>query len=379
MKLLLNDKEIAHFLISSIDIKKKIKEEVAYTDDWVTEVTNQFAERDAARKRRAETKFEVYVPLREFMDDAGKKKFYEKLVKGVSRDTEAYVKSIKLVKSKIKEDIFNGVHKNIETIIKRLGKEKILEKYQQSKYKNFVKGTGNTLTQNPQLMRRKDFKSFKEDCLIRNTVGNEELLVTKIDKKYPMWFIDSGYTNFLEPNKKWHRLVRNHMHYGKEFEAPVNRLQNFPIFPVPWRKNGEIIYIIEPGPFAANVFHVDLKTWKYDVAKELRKYTDKRIVFRKKAPLRQRPKLIKQLLDEDYYCIVSINSNAATEAIWTGIPAITLATHITNPVTKNKLSDINNLYYGDLSKWLCMLSYSQFTKEELMNGTAKRIIDKYHV
>jgi len=379
MKLLLNDKEIAHFLISSIDIKKKIKEEVAYTDDWVTEVTNQFAERDAARKRRAETKFEVYVPLREFMDDAGKKKFYEKLVKGVSRDTEAYVKSIKLVKSKIKEDIFNGVHKNIETIIKRLGKEKILEKYQQSKYKNFVKGTGNTLTQNPQLMRRKDFKSFKEDCLIRNTVGNEELLVTKIDKKYPMWFIDSGYTNFLEPNKKWHRLVRNHMHYGKEFEAPVNRLQNFPIFPVPWRKNGEIIYIIEPGPFAANVFHVDLKTWKYDVAKELRKYTDKRIVFRKKAPLRQRPKLIKQLLDEDYYCIVSINSNAATEAIWTGIPAITLGTHITNPVTKNKLSDINNLYYGDLSKWLCMLSYSQFTKEELMNGTAKRIIDKYHV
>jgi len=195
MKLLLNDKEIAHFLISSIDIKKKIKEEVAYTDDWVTEVTNQFAERDAARKRRAETKFEVYVPLREFMDDAGKKKFYEKLVKGVSRDTEAYVKSIKLVKSKIKEDIFNGVHKNIETIIKRLGKEKILEKYQQSKYKNFVKGTGNTLTQNPQLMRRKDFKSFKEDCLIRNTVGNEELLVTKIDKKYPMWLIDSGYTN----------------------------------------------------------------------------------------------------------------------------------------------------------------------------------------
>jgi len=379
MKLLLNDKEIAHFLISSIDIKKKIRQEVTYSDYWVSEVTNQFAERDAARKRRAETKFEKYIPQREYMDDAGKKKFYEKLVKGISRDLEAYVKSIKAIKTRYKEEIFQGVHKNIETIIKRLGKEKILKKYQESKYKNFVKGTGNSITKNPVLMRRKDFNTYEEDCLIRNTVGNEELLVTKIDKKYPMWFIDSGYTNFLEPNKKWHRLVRNHMHYGKEFEAPVNRLQNFPIFPVPWRKNGEIIYIIEPGPFAANVFHVDLKTWKYDVAKELRKYTDKRIVFRKKAPLRQRPKLIKQLLDEDYYCIVSINSNAATEAIWTGIPAITLGTHITNPVTRNKLSDINNLYYGDLSKWLCMLSYSQFTKEELMNGTAKRIIDKYHV
>lgn len=379
MKLLLNDKEIAHFLISLIDIKKKIDEKVIYTDFNLKEVTNQFAERDAARKRRAETKGLDYIAQKDYMDDAGKKKFYDKLIKGVSRDLELYVRTVKEVKVKIKEDIFHGVHNNIETFIERLGKEYILEKYQQSSYKNFVKGTGNTLTKNPQLIRRKEFTNYKEDCLIRNTVGNEELLVTKIDKKYPMWFIDSGYTNFLEPNKKWHRLVRNHMHFGKEFDAPTSRLQNFPIFPVPWRKNGEIIYVIEPGPFAANVFHVNLKTWKYDVARELRKYTDKRIVFRKKAPLRQRPKLIKQLLDEDYYCIVSINSNAATEAIWTGIPAITLGTHITNPVTRNKLSDINNLYYGDISKWLCMLSYSQFTKEELMNGTAKRIVSKYHV
>ena len=379
MKLLLNDKEIAHFLISLIDIKKKIDEKVIYTDFNLKEVTNQFAERDASRKRRAETKGLDYIAQKDYMDDAGKKKFYDKLIKGVSRDLELYVRTVKEVKVKIKEDIFHGVHNNIETFIERLGKEYILEKYQQSNYKNFVKGTGNTLTKNPQLIRRKEFTNYKEDCLIRNTVGNEELLVTKIDKKYPMWFIDSGYTNFLEPNKKWHRLVRNHMHFGKEFDAPTSRLQNFPIFPVPWRKNGEIIYVIEPGPFAANVFHVNLKTWKYDVARELRKYTDKRIVFRKKAPLRQRPKLIKQLLDEDYYCIVSINSNAATEAIWTGIPAITLGTHITNPVTRNKLSDINNLYYGDISKWLCMLSYSQFTKEELMNGTAKRIVSKYHV
>ncbi len=379
MKLLLNDKEIAHFLISNIDIKSKINQEVLFTDLHLQELTNQFAERDASRKRRALAKGVEYIAQKDYMDDAGKKKFYERLVKSISRDLELYVRSVKEVKARIYQEIFNGVHNNIETFIERLGKEYILEKYKQSSYKNFVKGTGRSLTKSPQLMRRKDFKNYEEDCLIRNTVGNEELLVTKIDKNYPMWFIDSGYTNFLEPNKKWHRLVRNHMHFGKSFDAPVNRLQNFPIFPVPWRKNGEIIYVIEPGPFAASVFHANLKTWKYDVAKELRKYTDKRIVFRKKAPLRQRPKLIKQLLNEDYHCIVSINSNAATEAIWAGIPAITLGTHITNPVTKNKLSDINDLYYGGISNWLSMLSYSQFTKEELMNGTAKRIIDKYHV
>jgi len=379
MKLLLNDKEIAHFLNSLINVRTKLDYPTSHDTIHSREIINDFLEKDAKQKTKALKNNTEYVPQRFLYDDDGKKKFYSKIKKAVERDMHGYSRKIREQIKEIREKNFHGIHKNIETIIARLGKENILRKYQKSSYKNFVKGTGNSLTKNPILMRRKEFTNYKEDCLIRNTVGNEELLVTKIDNQYPMWFIDSGYTNFLEPNKKWHRLVRNHMHYGKVFDAPVNRLNNFPIFPVPWRKNGEIIYIIEPGPFAASVFHVDLKTWKYDVAKELRKYTDKRIVFRKKAPLRQRPKLIKQLLNEDYYCIVSLNSNAATEAIWAGIPAITLGTHITNPVTKNKLSDINDLFYGDLSSWLSMLSYSQFTKEELMNGTAKRIIDKYHV
>jgi len=83
------------------------------------------------------------------------------------------------------------------------------------------------------------------------------------------------------------------------------------------------------------------------------------------------------LFNDEYYCVVSLNSNAATEAIWAGIPAITLGQHVTNPVTKNSLSDIDNLYYGDITQWLCMLSYSQFTKEELLDGTAARLVRKY--
>lgn len=378
MKLLLNDKEIAHFLNDCVNLMPKVKAKTPYNDSHTQQVINEFLERDAKRKSRAYKKNHEYVPQREFMDDEGKIKFYEKIKKAVARDLQNYFWQIKENQNKIKDDNFHGIHKNIETVIASLGKQEIFDRYLNSSYRNFVKGTGTSLTANPILMRRKEFESHADDCLLRNTVGNEDLLVNKIAKQYPMWFIDSGYTNFLEPNKKWHRLVRNHLHYGEFFDAPVNRLNNFPIFPVSWRKNGEIIYVIEPGPFAAKIFNCDLKSWKYDVAKELRKYTDKRIVFRKKAALRKRPNLIKQLLDDDYYCVISINSNSATEAIWAGVPAITLDRHITNPVTRNKLSDINDLYYGDLSKWLCMLSYSQFTKEELMDGTAKKIIDRYH-
>lgn len=379
MKLLLNDKEIAHFLNHSIDYCARVRRAIQYDDPHTQEVINSFLDRDAVRKEKAYKKKSEYIPQKDVMDAETKTKFYDKVKKAVTRDLENYVYTVKQTASLIREQNFHGIHRNIEQIISRLGKEKIFARYMKSNYSNFIKGTGTSLTNTPILMRRKEFDNHGEDCLLRNTVGNEDLLVNKIAKNYPMWFIDSGYTNFLEPNKKWHRLVRNHLHYGKEFDAPVHRLNNFPIFPVPWRKNGEIIYVIEPGPFAAKIFNCDLKKWKYDVARELRKYTDKRIVFRRKAPLRQRPKLIRQLLDDDYYCVVSINSNSATEAIWAGVPAITLDRHITNPVTRNKLSDINDLYYGDIKNWLCMLSYSQFTKQELMDGTAKKIIDRYHV
>lgn len=367
MKLLINDKELANFLLHCMPVPKELKQ-IRLEDRYLA----TYIDDHLSKKSKWSD------PTREYTSDE-KKRFKEKLIKAVARDLREWVETIKNNKDNVKAAYFDKIHKNIEYFINKIGKEELLNLYKKSKYKNFVKGTGLTIDRKAQMMRRKELVDYKVDCLIRNTVGNEELLVTKMNDGYPMWFIDSGYTNFLEPNKKWHRLVRNHLHYGKFFDAPADRLQNFPKFPKPWRQGGEIIYIIEPGPFAAQVFGVNLKTWKYDVAKELRKYTDKRIVFRKKAPKRQRPSLVKQLQDEDYYCVVSLNSNAATEAIWEGVPVITLGTHVTNPVSRSNVSEINDLWRGNLGSWLTMLSYSQFTKEELMDGTAINLVRKYNV
>lgn len=362
-KLLLNNKELANFLITLIDIKKNIDLDIPMpdTDEIITLI------RAGIFKRGLEN-----------IDIDTKKKYYAKISKSVRKDLSNWVDQVKLDIEIIRESKWNHIHKNIDYILDKLGENKILEKYKQSNVSGFVKGCGLYIDTNGILIRRHRFVSYNDDCLIRNTVGNEELLITKIDKRFPFWFIDSGYTNFLETNKQWHRLVRNHLHYGKYFDAPTDRLSNFKSFPKPWRQGGDIIYVIEPGPFAANIFHVDLKSWKYDVESELRKYTDKKIKFREKAPKRERSNLYQELANDDYYCIISINSNAATESIWQGVPAITLDKHITNPITVNKLSDIDNLYRGRIADWLCMLSYSQFTYEELLDGKAFRILTNYH-
>ena len=359
MYLLLNDKEIAHFLLSLIDYKKNLQ-----SIDIVWKHTTEYL-------MNCEPK---YLRDKKFIP-----KFKQKVSQVISRDLKEYSDSIKEILAAKRLKNYETIHGNIEYFIEYFGKENILNLYLKNKKENFVKSTGLSLTKNPILIRRNDFTNFSQDCLIRNTVGNEKLLVTKLDKKYPFWFIDSGYTNFLETNKTYHRLVRSHLHYGKYFEAPVDRLGVFKKFPNNWRTSGEKILIVEPGAFAASVFHIDLTTWKYDIEKELRKYTDKPIIFREKVDKKIRSNLYQDFCNEDYYCVISLNSNASTEAIWAGIPVITLGLHITNPVSKSKLSDINQLARPNLAKWLCMLSYSQFTFDELTNGTAANIIKEYHV
>jgi hypothetical protein len=365
MKLLLNDKEIAHFLYSLID-HHEVCNNIVFRETHTTEVVNWWI------SKADDKKFQKNIPKHKI-------KFKARLIKAIEEDLRTYTLEIKTLLNTRKAYYRKHLRTHIEYFINKIGEEKILNLYKNINEDYFVKSVGLHIDPTATLIRRKNFNSVTEDCLLRNTVGNEGLLVSKIDQNQPFWFIDSGYTNFIEPNKKWHRLVRNHLHSNKMFDAPVDRLGVFRSFPQPWREGGDRILVIEPGQFAAGIFHVDIAKWKYDVEAELRKYTDKKIVFREKTNKKTRANLYQHLRDEDYYCTVSINSNSATESIWAGVPAITLDKHVSNSVTRNKLADVNNLYTGSLASWLAVLSYSQFTYDELIDGTAVEIIRKYHV
>jgi hypothetical protein len=266
MKLLLNDKEIAYFLLSQIDETKSCKD-VVMGQEGISAAIHYVLEEQAKRK---------------FNLDKMREKFKAKLHRGVEKDLRDYVRKVKDQLERSRDQNYKLVVSNVKYFIEKLGENAIIESYKRSDNKNFVKSLGLALDPSAELIRRHRFTNYSEDCLLRNTFGNEGLLVSKIDQNQPFWFIDSGYTNFIEPNKKWHRLVRNHLHSNKMFDAPVDRLGVFRSFPQPWREGGDRILVIEPGQFAAGIFHVDIAKWKYDVEAELRKYTDKKIVFREK-------------------------------------------------------------------------------------------------
>ena len=362
MKLLVNDKELAHYLISLIDLKDHCSH--IELNELKTAEAIQFI-----IEKRDHHKFDI---------EKFRAKFKEKLWRGVSADAIEWRSKVNTVLENYRKNYFSQIHKQAEYVIEKLGAENIIDAYMNSNQQYFIKTVGLQIDPTATMIRRRDFSNSAEDCLLRNTVGNENIIVDKIDRSLPFWFIDSGYTNFIEPNKKWHRLTRNHLHFNNQFVAPADRLKNFTEFPRPWRNTGKKILVVEPGEFAASIMHVDAKSWTKHIVDELKKHTDRPIEIRSKINKKTRTSLYQTLLTGDYYCTVSINSNSAVESIWAGIPAITLDKHVSNAVTRNNLAQINDLYYGPLGDWLAWLSSCQFTYNELIDGTAYSIVKEYH-
>jgi hypothetical protein len=266
----------------------------------------------------------------------------------------------------------------------RLGIDRqcLVDAYVASGTKNFVKNLGQQLTEQPVWTIAGDAVPDDRPVIIRNIINNEALLGHRLANSLPFWFIDSGYTNFLTSKKFWHRLVADHLHTNTPSgHFPADRLGLLPSMPVPWRREGSRIVVVCASDNHHQIMGSTQEIWQHQVKKEIRQHTDRPIEWRKKQQSRKtRTSVFEDLQnDKDVYCVISDSSAAAIEAIWLGIPVITLGRHISSAVARNDLSQINDLYRGSIGDWLCALTYSQFTKKEMYDGTALKLIKEYHV
>ena len=368
MKLIVNDSELLDFLY----------------DFYTTDMRSykfpkiEFSLIDSYRKRMRDTAHKIRC-AHGFNPESEYKKIKKKCNNYAEADVLNWLRSVREIIDGRKSAYYKFLKKNLNQVVDKIGKDVIFKSYRYHKKINFVKTLGLKIDKTSQFIRRNEYQNLAEPCIIRNTSPYDNIILDKINLNLPFYFIDSGYTNFIETNKKWHRIVLNEIHYGKFFEAPSTRLDSFKMFPRPWRTGGHKILVIEPGPFQAKMFGVSIKQWKYNIVKEIRQYSDKPVYFRPKVNKKKRKPLFFKLMSDDYYCIVNINSNAAIESVWAGIPAITLGKHISNPVTVNSIDKINDLKRPNLAPWLAMLSYSQFTRDEILSGYALKTIKKYHV
>ena len=81
-------------------------------------------------------------------------------------------------------------------------------------------------------------------------------------------------------------------------------------------------------------------------------------------------------------CSVAISTNATVSSIINGVPVITLSDKcIVRPFSNHKIEDITNLTYFNQKKiyqWLCNLSYTEWTFDEISTGLPISNIIKSH-
>ena len=204
--------------------------------------------------------------------------------------------------------------------------------------------------------------SNKSPCVFRG-ITRIETIKQCLDNNIDFYYIDTGYMGCY-PQKNWHRFTKNnfqtldHLNYKqldfltdiKVLKQRFARITNIPYDNYkPIRpKNGDNILIIPPSAKVLRCLtingHTDFKQDEYInyVSKEIRKYTDRKIIVRQKPNRDERTKkgknLQDQLKNDKIHCLVAFNSIAAFEAIQGGaIPAITLALTLLVFYQKKKL------------------------------------------
>ena len=194
------------------------------------------------------------------------------------------------------------------------------------------------------------------------------------------YYMDTGYFGNARW-KEWHRIVKNDLQHGEIVPRPSDRFEQFGKKFVPWRRTGRNILLALPDEKPCKFYGIDQAQWVTDTVAMIKQHTDRPVVIRARAPLRidrVQGDTLAAALDQDVFALVTFNSVAATESIFLGIPAFTLApANAASPVALQDLSKIETPYYADSDKlqaWASHLAYGQFHVRELRNGSAQRIL-----
>lgn len=158
----------------------------------------------------------------------------------------------------------------------------------------------------------------------------------------------------------------------------------------PWRKDGE--YILICGQHDKSLQWQNqprMSNWFLQTYDEIRKYTDRPIIFRPhprcrldhiesglRHVYRQEPRKVENTYDDfdmgfdNIHCTISYSSNPGIHSVMAGVPSFvsthSLAYNVANDI--DFLHDIENPLMPDRTQWLNDYAWTEFTVEEIANG-----------
>ena len=228
-----------------------------------------------------------------------------------------------------------------------------------------------------------DYDNYPDnkDILIRS-MGKRKLIKQCWETNKTFYYMDSGYVgNYKSKSnpygwKLWHRIVKNNVQHSEIINRPDDRWKRLD-YHIEKHKQGKHILLVTPSEKPCKFYGINKEDWIKTTVKEIKKYTDRPIVIRDKAPRQQR--ITRTIFDDldNCHALVTYQSIAAVESILYGVPSFTLAPTAADPVCDKDLSLIEHPTQQDqdkIYKWACHLAYGQFHIDELKNGTAYRLL-----
>lgn len=249
---------------------------------------------------------------------------------------------------------------------------------------SLVKGSGGKLTIDP--------KETSKPLVVRGVIKKDHVNRC-IETGRDFYYIDTGYLgNFISPGnpggkKIWHRVVKNENQHSKIRTVPTDRweklLEQDPSLDWKgWKNYNKKILLVMPNPKACRYYGIDYDTWVKETTAKIEKYSNLPIEVRIKGSRSARIKeyTIYDALDSGTYATVTMNSMAAMESVVHGIPAFVSVPCAASPLASTKIKNLSNPFKPNekvIQQQCASLAYGQFTIEEIENGTAYELTEKY--
>lgn len=249
---------------------------------------------------------------------------------------------------------------------------------------SLVHGSGGKLTT--------DVNDTSKPLVVRGVIKRDHVNEC-IKSGRDFYYIDTGYLgNFISPGnpsgkKLWHRVVKNENQHSKIRNVPLDRWERLKkqdpsLAWAGWKDYNKKILLVMPNPKACKYYGIDYDTWVNETKQKIKQHSDLPVEIRIKGSRSARVKeyTIYNALDSGVYATVTMNSMAAMESVVHGIPAFVSVPCAASPLAATKLDQLANPFKPNIEtieKQCANLAYGQFTLEEIENGTAYELTEKY--
>jgi len=248
---------------------------------------------------------------------------------------------------------------------------------------SLVKGSNNFCTV--------DINETIKPMVVRGVTSKSEIVECQKNNR-DFYYIDTGYIgNFPSPGntsgkKIWHRIVKNDLQHNIPKDLPGDRWERL-VKQDPrlgwsgWKSHNQKILLVLPNPKACRYYNIDCDQWIAETTEKIKTYSNLPIEIRVKGSRSERNHgySIYDAFDTGVYATVSFNSIASLESVLYGIPAFVSVPCAASPLVSTDLSQLKNPYKPEMNliiKQCKTLAYGQFRQDEILDGTAWKIINE---